>query len=68
MSTSVIEDARPVTQTLTNLLAGLGVEHTDSQPELAIDQFDQWTNPPGAVLACTCSLWFGTDVELDRAA
>lgn len=67
MSTSVIEDARPVTN-LTNLLAGLGVEHLDSQPELAIDRFDQWTNPPGAVLACTCSLFFGTDAELDRAA
>jgi hypothetical protein len=33
-----------------------------------IDRFEQWTNPRGAVLACTCTYWPGTDIELDRVA
>ncbi len=56
--------------TLSQLLAGFGfdLERLDGQPELAIDRFEQWTNPRGTVLTCTSSYWPGTDVVLDRAA
>ena len=47
MSTTTLEAVRPVNETLTQLLVGLGLhaEQLDSPLELAIDQFDQWTNP-----------------------
>lgn len=59
MSTTMLEDVRPVTETLSELLVGLGfgAEQLDSPLELAIDRFDRWTNPPGAVLACTCGMY-----------
>lgn len=63
-------DVRSI-DTLSQQLAGFGfdLERIDGQSELAIDRFEQWTNPRGAVLACSCTgYWPGTDVALDRAA
>jgi|tagenome__1003787_1003787.scaffolds.fasta_scaffold17854406_1 hypothetical protein len=64
------ENVRPVTDELTELLAGLGFDAgvLDVELELAIDQFDQWTNPCDAVLVPSSGIWQGTDVELERAA
>jgi hypothetical protein len=70
MSTTVTEDVRPVTDTLSELLTGLGFDakRLDNELDLAIDQFDQWTNPRGAVLIPSCGLWDGKDIELERVA
>jgi hypothetical protein len=64
------ENIRPATDELTELLAGLGFDADvrDVELELAIDQFDQWTNPRDAVLVNSSGIWPGTDVELERAA
>jgi hypothetical protein len=60
MSTTMLEDVRPTTETLSQLLVGLGfgAEQLDTM-ELLIDEFDQWTNSPGAVLTCSCTQWHG---------
>src|SRR5690242_15419333 len=64
------EDTRPATDELTELLAGLGfdTEMQDVELELAIDRFDQWTNPRDAALVPSSGIWTGTDAELERAA
>jgi hypothetical protein len=56
MSTTMLEDVRPVSETLSQLLVGLGlrVEQLDSPLELSIDQFDQWTNPRNADTVRIC--------------
>lgn len=68
MSTTLSDGRRTLPETLNQLLAGLGfdAEVPGSEPELEIDRFDQWTNPSGAVLACTCTYWPGTDSALER--
>ncbi|HYQ66899.1 hypothetical protein [Actinophytocola sp.] len=60
----------PATDELTDLLAVLGFDADvrDVELELAIDQFDQWTNPRDAVLVNSSGIWPGTDVELERRA
>lgn len=73
MSTITVNDnVRPVTDLLTQLLAGLGfdAEQLDGQAELAIDRFDQWTNPRGQVSVCatTITTGFETDIEFERVA
>jgi hypothetical protein len=57
MSTTTLHDEmRPASDLLRQLSAGLGFESDrfDGQLDLTIDRFDEWTNPRGAVLACTC--------------
>lgn len=51
---------------LTVLLAGLGFD-SDVETELAIDEFDQWTNPRDAALIPSSGIWTGAD-ELERVA
>jgi hypothetical protein len=51
-TTTVIEDVRPVAETLNDLLAGLGLFVDTDGPELTIDRFDLWTNPQGMTMAC----------------
>jgi hypothetical protein len=60
----------PATDELTELLAVLGFDADvrDVELELAIDQFDQWTNPRDAVLVNSSGIWPATDVELERRA
>jgi hypothetical protein len=67
---TVQETVRPATYELTELLAGLGfdAERLDSELELAIDRFDQWTNPREAALVPSSSRWHATDIELERVA
>jgi hypothetical protein len=68
MSTTMSQDVHSVT--VLTLLAGLGFddERCDSKLEVAIDRFDQWTNPRAAVALCTCSRWLATEGVLERAA
>ncbi|WP_326468916.1 hypothetical protein [Actinophytocola sp.] len=56
--------------TVIRLLAGLGFDDERSAGELdvAIDRFDQWTNPRAAVALCTCCRWLATESALERAA
>ncbi|HEV2780410.1 MAG TPA: hypothetical protein VGX25_13555 [Actinophytocola sp.] len=69
MSFGVNEDAQPVTK-VTQLLARLG--YADERPgntvELAIDRFDQWTNPRGAMLTPSTDCIVGASFALERAA
>lgn len=51
---------------LSVLLSGLGFD-SDVETELAIDEFDQWTNPRNAVLIPSSGIWTGAD-ELERVA
>lgn len=54
--------------TLNDLLTGLGFG-AEPELDLAIDRFDQWTNPRGTVLATiTTGMFLDTDAELARAA
>lgn len=50
------ENVRPATNQLTELLSDLGFDGAalDIELELAIDQFDMWTNPHDAVMLNTC--------------
>ena len=68
MRETVQENTRPVTYELTELLVGLGfdADRLDGEAELAIDRFDQWTNPRQAILVPSSGVWHGT--ELERAA
>ncbi|HET9138396.1 hypothetical protein [Actinophytocola sp.] len=68
MSTTMSQDVHSVT--VIRLLAGRGFddERCDNKVEVAIDRFDQWTNPRGAVALCTCSRWLATEGALKRAA
>lgn len=68
MRETVQENTRPATDELTELLAGLGFDRPDVETELAIDRFDQWTNPRHAMLVPSSGVWHGTDLELERAA
>jgi hypothetical protein len=70
MRETVQENTRPATEALTELLAGLGfgADRLDVETELAIDQFDQWTNPRNAMLVPSSGIWHGTDLELERVA
>lgn len=64
------KNVRPADQTLNELLNGLGfgAERHGSELDLAIDKFDQWTNPTGTVRATLpCGVWHDTD-ELERVA
>jgi hypothetical protein len=63
-TTTVIQDARPVTETLNDLLTSLGLTSANG-PELTIDRFDAWSNPLGAAPAI-CSCIFSPDVESER--
>lgn len=69
MTTTMGDHTRALPETLNQLLAGLGfdADAAGGQPELEIDRFDQWTNPRGAVLACTCTYWPGTNSAFERA-
>lgn len=65
------ENVRPVHTTLNELLSGLGfgADPHSVELDLAIDRFDQWTNPTGTVRATLpCGMWPETDVELERVA
>jgi hypothetical protein len=64
---TVQENVRPATDELTELLAGLGfgADRLDSELELAIDRFDQWTNPLGAGMFSSCGDWHDTDEETE---
>ncbi|MFL6123647.1 hypothetical protein [Actinophytocola sp.] len=61
------ENMRPATDELTEVLAHLGfdAETLDIELELAIDQFDMWTNQRDAVLLNTCGD-YDTDEEPER--
>jgi hypothetical protein len=67
---TVQENVRPATDELTELLAGLGfgADRLDSELELAIDRFDQWTNPRNAVLITSSGIAPNMDIELERVA
>ncbi len=67
MSITVNDDVHSVTK-VTQLLARLGYddERLGSTVELAIDRFDQWTNPRAAVVMCTCSRWSAAEVAFER--
>jgi hypothetical protein len=64
-TTTVLEDVRPVTETLNDLLAGLGLCADANGPELTIDRFDAWTNPDGPVPP-VCSCLFQPDADSER--
>jgi hypothetical protein len=67
----IAKNVRPANETLNELLSGLGfdAEHQGTDLDLAIDRFDQWTNPRGTVLATiTTGMFLDTDVELERVA
>lgn len=66
MRETLQENSRPVTDELTELLAGFGFDADRLDVELAIDRFDQWTNPRQAILVPSSGVWHGT--ELERAA
>lgn len=68
MLETVQENTRPAADELTELLAGLGfgADQLGVETELAIDRFDQWTNPRNAMLVPSSGVWHGT--ELERAA
>jgi hypothetical protein len=68
MSAPVNEDVQSVTK-VTQLLARLGFddERLDATVELAIDRFDQWTNPRGAMLIPSTDCLVAASV-LERAA
>jgi hypothetical protein len=65
-----VQNVRPVTDELTELLVGLGfdAERLGTSMDLAIDSFDQWTNPKGVALSClTSGMWTTSDAELEQA-
>jgi hypothetical protein len=71
MRETVQENNRPATDALTELLAGLGfgADRLAAGTELAIDRFDQWTNPRHAMLVPSSSSNLNDlDAELVRAA
>jgi hypothetical protein len=67
MSINVNADEHSVTATVTQLLTRLGYDERRSEPELAIDRFDQWTNPRGAVLVPSTDCLVGM-TALEQAA
>jgi hypothetical protein len=64
---NVQEIAPETTDELTELLAGLGFDaaRLDLELELAIDRFDQWTNPLEAGMFSSCGDWHDTDEETE---
>jgi hypothetical protein len=67
------EDVRATNDELAVLLTGLGfgAERIDMTQDLAIDQFDQWTNPRGPMRVCTSCFRVPEtefDAELQRVA
>lgn len=61
------EIAHPGTDELTELLAGLGFDaaRLDLELELAIDRFDQWTNPLDVVMYASSGDWHDTSDETE---
>lgn len=64
---NVQELARQTTDELTELLADLGFDaaRLDLELELAIDRFDQWTNPVATTMKTSCGNWPDTDDETE---
>ncbi len=59
MIVALQENVRATNDQLATLLTGLGfgAERIDMTQELAIDQFDQWTNPRNAALVPSSGIW-----------
>lgn len=56
---NVQQIAHQTTDELTELFAGLGFDFArlDLELELAIDRFDQWTNPVETSMKTSCGDW-----------
>jgi hypothetical protein len=66
----IARNVRPAGETLNDLLSGLGfgADPQSGELDLAIDRFDQWTNPRGTVLTCVTSGMYTETDELERVA
>lgn len=64
---NVQEIAHQTTDELTELLADLGFDaaRLDLELELAIDRFDQWTNPVETSMMSSCGDWHDEEDETE---